>query len=211
VGTGGERAAGRGRGAGEERARLPRRVRVHEGDVRKRREGSTRGERGGAARGRPTRRDETATRRVGETVSARARARCPASPSRATRAPPLASAMVTLSGGPKKKKTREAPERRVGRATHLRGDGGEVPAVARVLREHGRPAGHERVDERHGGVRASPRPRPLRLRVSDFEATRHFSPACWFYSAVGIRRCWACLSAVDRLRSPDEFQTDECC
>lgn len=149
----------------------------------------------------------------------RARARCPASPSRATRAPPLASAMVTLSGGPKKKKTREAPERRVGRATHLRGDGGEVPAVARVLREHGRPAGHERVDERHGGVRASPRPRPLRLRVSDFEATRHFSPACWFYSAVGNRtEAGLCLlppllnsllmmTGFVRL----EFQTDECC
>ena len=71
MGTGGERAAGRGRGAGEERARLPRRVRVHEGDVRKRREGSTRGERGGAARGRPTRRDETATRRVSASAEKR--------------------------------------------------------------------------------------------------------------------------------------------
>ena len=96
---------------------------------------------------------------------------------------------MTLSGEPKKKKTREAPERRVGRATHLRGDGGEVPAVARVLREHGRPAGHERVDERHGGVRASPRPRPLRLRVSDFEATSRQRVGFLFRSTEPLVRC----------------------
>ena len=44
--------------------------------------------------------------------------------------------------------------RKVGTQTHLRGDRGEVPAVAGVLRQHGGPAGHERVDERHRDTRA---------------------------------------------------------
>ena len=44
--------------------------------------------------------------------------------------------------------------RKVGTQTHLRGDRGEVAAVAGVLRQHGGPAGHERVDERHRDTRA---------------------------------------------------------
>lgn len=40
---------------------------------------------------------------------------------------------------------------RGGARAHLGGDRREVPAVARVLGEHRRASGHERVDERHGG------------------------------------------------------------
>ena len=49
--------------------------------------------------------------------------------------------------------------RKVGTQTHLRGDRGEVAAVAGVLRQHGGPAGHERVDERHRDTRACVRAR----------------------------------------------------
>jgi hypothetical protein len=58
-------------------------------------------------------------------------------------------------GTPRDESSRDASRRvilqRVGKmdGTHLRGDRGEVPAVAGVLRQHGGPAGHERVDERH--------------------------------------------------------------
>ena len=81
--------------------------------------------------------------------------------------------------------------RKVGTQTHLRGDRGEVAAVAGVLRQHGGPAGHERVDERHRDTRAFAARSRSDLEDSSF--VRFVSTWCL---KIATRPATSCLEAV---------------